>query len=137
MAQKKVIKQAVKNALRVRLETLAMAYLKVFMTFWGRKETDGEWLNGVGSIFVLDEEYFLPFQDIIYIVENDVSSAEYDEFQSYCLLAAEFDFDTPTLEGWHSGKFRRMSPESLERLHTMKADLMKAVEEEKEAYRRV
>jgi hypothetical protein len=46
------------------------------------------------------------------------------------LDALEFKFNTPNLQSWHKG-CPRTPPETFERLRALKADLAKAVEEEK------
>ena len=52
-------------------------------------------------------------------------------WEDYCLDAYEFKFTTPNLRAWHKG-CPRTPPETFERLRQLKADLDKAVEEEKE-----
>lgn len=70
-------------------------------------------------------------EDIIYIVEADIEEDEVIEWEDYQLMAHEFGFPLPNLMAWHRG-CPRTPKEVFDKLQGLKADLDKAVEEEKE-----
>ena len=69
-------------------------------------------------------------EDIIYIVENDIEEDEVLAWEDYCLDALEFKFNTPNLQSWHRG-CPRTPKETFDHLRELKANIAKAVEEEK------
>lgn len=126
------IKPAVKRALHERLKAAADGYIVVLLDAWGLS-CDGLWVTGkVGDWYEWGSELYISMSEAVYCVENDVSLQKFQDMQSYLLMAAEFDLELPDIESWHTHRFRRMPAESLERLQTMKLDLEKAIEEEKE-----
>jgi hypothetical protein len=84
-----------------------------------------------GTIYHYGETHNLTMEEIIYIVENDIEEDEVLEWEDYCLDAYEFKFTTPNLRAWHTG-CPRTPQETFDRLRQLKADLGKAVEEEKQ-----
>jgi hypothetical protein len=69
-------------------------------------------------------------EEIIYIVENDIEEDEVLAWEDYCMDAHEFGFDIPNLRAWHRG-CPRTPRETFDHLRELKANLAKAVEEEK------
>ena len=122
---KKMLKEQWKKACNGYLvELLRMWELDAYYGYWIGDEVGGVYDYGDGMISI-------GMDDIIYCVENDVEYKEYMAWQEYICEAAEFGFDTPNLRSWHRG-CPRTPPEVFERLRGIKADLDKAVKEEKE-----
>lgn len=88
--------------------------------------------NEVGSLYDYGDGMFtINMDNIIYCVLGDITREQYMEWQEYICDAAEFDFPMPNLRSWMHG-CPRTSQETFERFRKLKADLNKAVEEEKE-----
>ena len=126
-------KDSIKAMLREQWEKACNGYLGKLLRMW---ELDahyyGYWIGDeVGGVYDYgDGMISIGMEDIIYCVENDVERKEYMDWQEYICDASEFGFDTPNLRSWHRG-CPRTPPEVFERLRGIKADITKAVEEEK------
>lgn len=128
----KKIKSAVKRQLRDDWESACNGYLVELLRMWELDSYYGYWIGEeVGGVFDYGGDMCIGIDDIIYCVEHDVTEEEYREWSDYYVEASEFGFNTPNLKSWHMG-CPRTPPETFERLRKMKADLAKAVEEEKE-----
>ena len=125
-------KDAVKRQLKEQWEKACNGYLVELLRMWELDAHYGYWIGDeVGSVYDYGETHDLSMEDIIYIVENDIEEDEVLAWEDYCLDAYEFKFTTPNLQSWHMG-CPRTPPETFERLRALKADLNKAVEEEKQ-----
>ena len=126
-------KESIKAMLRERWEQACNDYLAELLRMWELDWEYGYWIGDeVGGVYdYADGVMTINMDDIIYCVEHDVEYKEYMAWQEYICEAAEFGFDTPNLRSWHRG-CPRTPPEVFERLRGIKADLDKAVKEEKE-----
>ena len=125
-------KNSVKRMLKKQYEKACNGYLVEMLNMWELDAHYGYWdFDQPCTIYHYGETHDLSMEDIIYIVENDIEEDEVLAWEDYCLDAYEFKFTTPNLRAWHMG-CPRTPPEIFERLRALKADLGKAVEEEKE-----
>ena len=126
-------KDSTKAMLREQWEKACNGYLVELLRMWELDAYYGYWIGEeIGGVYDYGGGMFtIGMDDIIYCVENDVEYKEYMAWQEYICEAAEFGFDTPNLRSWHRG-CPRTPPEVFERLRGIKADLDKAVKEEKE-----
>ena len=125
-------KPAVKRQLKEQWKKACNGYLCELLRMWELDAHYGYWdFDQPGTIYHYGETHDLSMEDIIYIVENDIEENEVLAWEDYLLDALEFKFNTPNLRAWHKG-CPRTPPETFERLRALKADLSKAVEEEKQ-----
>ena len=125
-------KDSVKRQLKEQWKKACNGYLCELLRMWELDMYYGYWdFDKPGTIYHYGETHDLSMEDIIYIVENDIEEDEVLEWEDYLLDALEFKFTTPNLRAWHMG-CPRTPPETFERLRALKADLDKAVEEEKQ-----
>ena len=125
-------KNSVKRMLKEQYENACNGYLCELLRMWELDAHYGYWNSDQpGTIYHYGEMHNLTMEDIIYIVENDIEENEVLEWEDYCLDAYEFKFETPNLRSWHKG-CPRTPKETFDRLRQLKADLDKAVEEEKQ-----
>ena len=125
-------KSGVKRMLKEQYENACNGYLCELLRMWELDAHYGYWNSDQpGTIYHYGEMHNLTMEDIIYIVENDIEENEVLEWEDYCLDAYEFKFETPNLRSWHKG-CPRTPKETFDRLRQLKADLDKAVEEEKQ-----
>ena len=124
-------KNSVKRMLKEQYEKGCNGYLVELLRMWELDMHYGYWNSDEpGTIYHYGETHNLSMEDIIYIVENDIEENEVLEWEDYCLDAYEFKFTIPNLRAWHMGCPR--TPQAVfDRLRGMKAELDKAVEEEK------
>ena len=124
-------KSGVKRMLKEQYEKACNGYLVELLRMWELDMHYGYWNSDQpGTIYHYGETHNLTMEDIIYIVENDIEEDEVLEWEDYCLDAYEFKFETPNLRAWHKG-CPRAPQETFYKLRQLKADLDKAVEEEK------
>ena len=125
-------KDGIKKMLKEQWRNACNGYLVELLRMWGLDAHYGYWVGDeVGGLYCYGETHNLTMEDIIYIVENDIEEDEVLAWEDYLLDAYEFKFTTPNLQSWHTG-FPRTPQETFDRLRQLKADLDKAVEEEKQ-----
>jgi hypothetical protein len=124
-------KSGIKKMLKEQYEKACNGYLVELLRMWELDGHYGYWNSDEpGTIYHYGDTHNLTLEDIIYIVENDIEEDEVLAWEDYCLDAYEFKFATPNLRAWHMGR-PRTPKETFDRLRQLKADLDKAVEEEK------
>ena len=126
------VNNAVKRNIKKKFKDAANGYLLELCNMWELDPTNG-WFVGdeVGDVWCYGDNIFIGFDDMRYVVENDVSYETYQEWQEYCVWANEFNQDTPNLNAWCKG-CPRVDEETQKKLSAMKSDLIKACLDEKE-----
>ncbi len=125
-------KEGTKKVLRCQFAVACNGYLNELLRMWELDANYGYWNSDEpGTVYHYGDTHNLTMEEIIYIVENDIEEDEVLEWEDYCLDAYEFKFTTPNLRSWHMG-CPRTPQETFDRLRQLKADLDKAVEEEKQ-----
>lgn len=132
---KRAVTEARKASLRAMHAAVATEYLGALLGSWDLKKGAGRWLDEDRLLYDL-EDMVIPWKDIVYCVQQGVSYACYRNFVDYSVMAGELGFPLPDFRSWHSREYTRVSPETLEKLLTMKHDLEKAVEQEKDRWAR-
>ena len=130
MAKKKKLAAHLQQ-LRTAYSEACNAYRDELIKQWDLSPCYGYWNSDVsGTLYHYGDSHALSMEEIIYIVENHIDEDEVLRWEDYCLQAHEFDFAMPSLMSWHMG-CPRIPKETFDRLSKMKADLEKAIEEEK------
>ena len=125
-------KDAVKQQLKEDWKKACNGYLVELLRMWELDAHYGYWVgNEEGTTYCYGETHNLTMEDIMYIVDCDIEEDEVLAWEDYCMDAYEFKFTTPNLRAWHMG-CPRTPKETFDRLRQLKADLDKAVEEEKQ-----
>lgn len=84
--------------------------------------------DNVGDIVCVSEEFFISMQDILLMLNNDVSWEEYFDFYHYNQDCAYLGLHTINLRSWLVGAIR-YPKERLERLKAMRKDIDELTEE--------
>lgn len=122
----------IKAELKAKYDGACNSYLLALMTMWELEACYGYWNSDQpGTIYHYGETHNLTMEDIIYIVENDIEEDEVLAWEDYCLDAYEFNFSRINLDAWHRG-CPRVPQDAIDRLRELRAELDKAVREEKE-----
>ena len=126
-------KDAVKQQLKEQWKKACRDFLDELLRMWELDAHYGYWIgNEDGTLYDYGDGMFtISMDDIIYCVLGDITREQYIEWQEYICDASEFGFDTPNLRSWIRG-CPRTPPEVFAKLRNLKADLAKAVEEEKQ-----
>lgn len=121
-----------KTELKQQYEKACNDYLQVLLKAWELDSHYGYWIaDEVGGIYDYDGGFTINMSDIIYCIEHDVTSEQYQEWQDYICDASEFGFTLPNLKSWMMG-CPRTDKDTFKHLRDLKLRLEKAVEEEKE-----
>ncbi len=124
-------KDSIKRMLKEQWRKACNGYLVELLRMWELDAHYGYWSGDeTGTMYHYGETHNLTMEDIILIVEADIEEDEVLAWEDYCLDAHEFRFDMPNLRSWHRG-CPRAPKETFDHLRELKADLAKAVEEEK------
>jgi len=126
------VMDAIKRRIKENWEVACNSYLLELCNMWDLDPANG-WFVGdeVGDVWCYGDNIFIGFDDMRYVVENDVSYETYQDWQEYCVWATEFNQDTPNLNAWCKG-CPRVDEETQKKLSAMKSDLIKACLDEKE-----
>lgn len=126
------VQEKEKQRLKEQWKKACADYLNELLRMWELDAHYGFWTGDEeGTVYCYGETHNLRIDDIIYIVDADIEENEVLAWEDYLLDAHEFGFALPNLRAWHRG-CSRTPPEVFERLRGMKADLKKAVEDEKD-----
>lgn len=127
---------ALNKNLKPNFEAAVDDYVNALLYMWSDYDKEdptfspayGYWVGDDKSgVYCYEDWFYISLTDIIYCVENKVSHDEYQEWQDYCVEAAEFGFDTPNLKSWHKG-CPRVPQETFEKLRGYKSQLSDLVE---------
>ena len=125
-------KDGIKQMLKEQWRKACNGYLVELLRMWELDARYGYWVGDEhGTVYCYGETHNLTMEDIMYIVDCDIEEDEVLAWEDYCLDAYEFKFTTPNLRAWHMG-CPRTPQETFDRLRQLKADLDKAVEDEKQ-----
>ena len=129
-------KDGIKKMLKEQWRKVCNGYLVELLSMWELDAHYGYWSGDEpGTVYHYGETHNLSMEEIIYCVENDIDEDEVLAWEDYLLDANEFSFDTPNLRSWHRG-CPRTEQAVFAKLRALKADLDKAVEDEKERVRK-
>jgi len=120
------------RVLREDYEKACNGYLVTLLNMWELDASYGFWVSDeVGGVYSYgDTGLYLNMDDMIYVVENNISEQFYQEWLDYCVWAGEFNQTVPNLRAWHHG-FPRVDEATQKKLSEMKRELDKLIEENK------
>lgn len=127
---------ALNKNLKPNFEAAVDDYVNALLYMWSDYDKEdptfspayGYWVGDDKSgVYCYEDWFYISLTDIIYCVENKVSHDEYQEWQDYCVEAAEFGFDTPNLKSWHKG-CPRVPQETCDELNRRRRELDALVE---------
>lgn len=110
-----------KQTLKEEFEHIANKYanklVEMYFTEDDNIRADFYWVGDeAGGILSVCDYYFFNFDDIRYIVDNNVPFDTWLEWYDYTLIVADFALASPNLKSWHHGCPRL----SKEQLHNLK-----------------
>lgn len=126
------ISKAILRALREDYEKACNGYLVTLLNMWELDASYGFWVSDeVGGTYSYgDTGLYLNMDDMIYVVENNISEQSYQEWLDYCVWASEFNQTVPNLRVWHHG-FPRVDEATQKKLSEMRYELDRLIEKTK------
>ena len=115
--------------LKENYEKACNDYVAALLNLWELDGFYGYWIGGeVGCVYDYGNGIFtIDMQDIVYCVENGVTSEEYEQWQDYCVKCSEYRLPILNLNAWHKGAPRH----DFTKLDALKKDLDDAIEDYK------
>jgi len=119
-----------KTEIKENFEKACEDYLKTLCEMFELPYEQDAWVAGdIGSIANVGDYYF-SFEEIRYIVDNNLTFNEYLQYYDYCLEAYDYGITAPNLESWHKG-CPRATKEEFANIRKAKQDLENLMEETK------
>lgn len=113
------IKEKLKNSLVAAVN----GYVCEMLNRFGWNSEKGWWVgNDCTGIYCYDDECFISLQDIIFIVDNNVTKEDFIKWNEYVAMLNEFDITTPNLQSWVKG-CPRLSQEEINHLVELRQEL--------------
>ena len=123
--------KAHKELLKKNYEDACNEYVKALLALWDLSQHNGYWIgDDVGGVYDIDGWITIGMQEIIYCVENNVTSKEVSECQDYYIKCHDYNLPTMNLNAYHKGAPRH----DFSKLDALKKDLDDAIENEKNKY---
>ena len=89
--------------LNKRYTEVCEEYLKAFCQTYELQYEEDAWVAGdVGTIASIGD-YYIDFQDVMYMLDNGIAFEEWLRWYDYCLDAHDLGLDTPNFTSWHKG----------------------------------
>lgn len=100
----KVMNKAHIKLLKENYEKACNEYVKALLTLWDLDGYYGYWIGDeVGGVYDIDGWITIDMQEIIYCVENNVTSKEVSEWQDYYIKCHDYNLPMMNLNAWHKG----------------------------------
>ena len=117
--------------LKENYEKACNNYVAALLNLWGIDSKSTYWIGGeVGGVCDVDGWITISMQDIVYCVDNNVTSKEVDEWQEYYVKCIKYNIPTMNLNAWHKGAPRY----DFTKLDALKKDLDNTIENEKNKF---
>ena len=125
----KTINESHKRLLKEQYEKSVMSYVNALLDMWELDAHYGSFISDeIGGVYDYGDGIFtIDMQDVVYCVENGVTSEEYEQWQDYGVKCAEYNLPIMNLNAWHKGAPRH----DFTVLDALKKDLDDATEEYK------
>lgn len=113
--------------LRKRFNKVVADYVATLLDMFDWEDTYDFWVgDDCSNLYIHADYYTLSLQDIIYIVDNNVSFDVFSDWYAYREWAYEFDVSAPNLSSWVKG-CPHASKEGMERIINIKRELDEAI----------
>ena len=113
--------------LKKNYEKACNEYVKALLSLWGVDYKYGYWIGDeVGGVYDVDGWITIGMQDVVYCVENNVTSKEVEEWQDYYIKCHNYNLPTINLNAWHKGA-PRIPQSTFDNLDKLKLDLQEAI----------
>lgn len=117
--------------LKENYEKACNDYVRALLVLWDVDYKCGYWIGDeVGGVYDVDGWITIGMQDIVYCVENNVTSKEVEEWQDYYIKCHDYNLPTMNLNAWHKGAPRH----DFTKLDAAKKNLDEAIKNEKNKF---
>lgn len=128
-----MIDKDAKKVLKAVYESACASYAHALCDNWGLSQSDTWWVGDTpcSSTFCFGDIYALSIEELIYVIENDVTLETFLEYTDYNITCMEFNFNTMNLKSYCEGA-PRVPQETFDELHKLKQNLDDAIREAKQ-----
>lgn len=125
---------AAKRTLKEQFNTTANGYLIELLRMYEWDRRDGFWIGDeIGGTYAHGDNFFVNYDDMRFIVDNDVPLDVYESWTDYVLFAIEYNQNQPNLKAWVSG-CPRLSEEQQRQLVDKKTEFENLMHSLKERF---
>ena len=119
--------KAHKELLKKNYEKACNEILKAFCSTYELQYEENAWVAGdVGTIAEVGD-YYIDFQDMKYMLDNDIAFEEWLRWYDYCLDAHDLGLDTPHFTSWHKG-CSRLTKEQIQGIKDKRRELEELID---------
>ena len=128
------INNAHKRLLKEKFEESAKQYLVALLQAWELDNYYGFWVSDeIGGVYCYGDNIFIGYDDMRYVVDNDIKKEEFQEWSDYCTWCIDMDLKHPNLDAWHMG-CPRLSKDKMKHIDNLKQRFEDAVNDAKESF---
>lgn len=128
------INKAHRELLKKEYKNAANKYIDALLSMYEMDSFYGYWIaDVVGGVYAYGDTYFFNFDDVRYLVDNEIPLDVFEEWSDYCIEAFELGISQPNLQAWVKG-CPRATKEEIERIRSIKRQLAEEREKLNEKY---
>lgn len=125
--QNKVMNKAHIQLLKENYEKDCNEYLKAFCSTYELQYEEDAWVAGDVGTIALIGDYYINFQNMMYMLDNGVAFEVWLRWYDYCLDAHELGLDVPNFQSWHKG-CPRLTEEQIQDIKDKRQELKELID---------
>lgn len=113
--------------LKENYEKACNEYLKAFCSTYELQYEKDAWAAGDVGTIALIGDYYIDFQDMMYMLNNNRAFDEWLRWYDYCLDASDLGLDTPKFTSWCKG-CPRLTKEQIQDIKEKRQELKELID---------
>ena len=113
--------------LKENYENACNEYLKAFCYQYELQFEEDAWVAGDVGTIALIGDYYIDFQNMMYMLDNDIAFEEWLRWYDYCLDAHDLGLNTPNFPSWHKG-CPRLTEEQIQEIKDKRRELKELID---------
>lgn len=113
--------------LNQRYKEACNEYLKAFCQTYELQYEEDAWVAGDVGTIALIGDYYINFQDMMYMLDNGIAFEEWLRWYDYCLDAHDLGLGVPNFPSWHKG-CPRLTEEEIQEIKDKRRELRELID---------
>lgn len=113
--------------LKENYEKACEEILKAFCCQYELQYEKEAWVAGGAGTIALIGDYYIDFQDMMYMLNNSIAFDEWLRWYDYCLDANDLGFKTPNFTSWYKG-CPRLTEEQIQNIKEKRQELKELID---------
>ena len=118
--------EALIKLLKENYEKACNEYLKAFCSTYELQYEEDAWEAGDVGTIALIGDFYIDFQDMMYMLNNGIAFEEWLRWYDYCLDAHDLGLDMPNFTSWHKG-CPRLTKEQIQDIKDKRQELKELI----------